>query len=156
MGVGTGLTFKENFLKVIWHVESDSQCTLLITEINREGAWITNIPIFSSVQFSRSVMSDSSGIHESKHARLPCPSPTPGVHSNSCPSSQWCHPDISSSVIPFSSCPQSLQASGSFPKSQLFAWRGQSIGVSASTSVVFLLFNNYWKIQVITWSHHCL
>ena len=86
-------------------------------------------------QFSRSVVSDSLGPHESQHARPPCPSPTPGVYSNSCPLSQWCHPAISSSVIPFSSCPQSLPASGSFPMSQLFASGGQSIGVSASTSV---------------------
>ena len=90
----------------------------------------------SSVQFSRSVMSDSLWPHESLHARPPCPSPTPGVYSNSCPSSQWCHPAISSSVVQFSSCPQSLPASGSFPKSQLFAWGGQSIGVSASASVL--------------------
>ena len=76
---------------------------------------------FSSVQFSRSVISDSLWPHESQHARPPCASPTPGVHSDSCPSSQWCHPAISSSVIPFSSCPQSLPASGSFPVSQLFA-----------------------------------
>ena len=87
--------------------------------------------MFSSVQFSRSVVSDSLRPHESQHARLPCPSPTPGVHSNSCPLSQWCHPAISSSVIPFSSCPQSLPASGSFPMSHLFAWGGQSTGVSA-------------------------
>ena len=89
----------------------------------------------SSVQFSRSVVSDSSRPHESQHARPPCPSPTPRVHSNSCPSSQWCHPAISSSVIPFSSCPQSLPASESFPMSQLFASGGQSIGASASASV---------------------
>ena len=88
----------------------------------------------SSVQFSRSVMSDSLRSHESQHARPPCPSPTPGVHSNSCPSSQWCHPAISSSVIPFSSCPQSLPASESFPMSQLFAWDDQSTGVSALAS----------------------
>ena len=84
---------------------------------------------FSSVQFSRSVMSDSLWPHESQHARPPCPSPTPGVHSNSCSLSQWCHPAIASSVVPFSSCPQSLPASGSFPMSQLFPWGGQSIGV---------------------------
>ena len=89
---------------------------------------------FSSVQFSRSVMSDSLWPHESQHARPPCPSPTPRVHSNSCPSSQWCHPAISSSVIPFSSCPQSLPASESFPMSQLFAWGGQNTGVSALAS----------------------
>ena len=91
---------------------------------------------FSSVQFSRSVMSDSLQPHESQHARPPCPSPTSGVYSNSCPSSQWYHQAISSYVIPFSSCPQSLPASGSFPMSQLFAWGGQSIGVSALASVL--------------------
>ena len=89
---------------------------------------------WSSVQFSRSVVSDSLWPLESQHTRPPCPSPNPGVHSNSCPSSLWCHPAISSSVVPFSSCPQSLPASGSFPMSQLFTWGGQSIGVSASGS----------------------
>ena len=88
-----------------------------------------------SVQFSRSVVSNSLRPHESQHARPPCPSQTPGVYSNSCPSSRWCHPAISSSVVPFSSCPQSLPGSGSFPISQLFKWGGQSIGVSASASV---------------------
>ena len=90
----------------------------------------------SSVQFSRSVVSDSLWPHESQHATPPCPSQTTGVYSNSWPSNQWCHPAISSSVTPFSSCPQSLLASGSFPRSQLFTWGGQSIGVSASTSVL--------------------
>ena len=89
-----------------------------------------------SVQFSRSVMSDSLQPHEPQHARPPCPPPIPGVHPDPCPWSQWCHPTISSSVIPFSSCPQSLPASGSLPMSQLFASGGQSIGVSASTSVL--------------------
>ena len=89
-----------------------------------------------SDQISHSVVSDSLRHHESQHARPPCPSPTPGVHSNSCPLSPWCHPTISSSVIPFSSCLQSFPASGSFPMSQLFASGGQSIGVSASTSVL--------------------
>ena len=91
-------------------------------------------PQFSSVQFSCSVVSDSLHPHESQHARPPCPSPTPGVHSNSSPSSRWCHPAISSSVVPFSSCPQSLPASESFPMSQLFAWSGQSTGASALAS----------------------
>ena len=91
---------------------------------------------FSSIQFSHSVMSISLRPHESQHARPPCPSPTPGVHSDSCPSSRWCHPAISSSVIPFFSFPQSLPASESFPMSQLFAWGGQSIGVSALASVL--------------------
>ena len=89
---------------------------------------------FISVQFSCSVTSDSLRPHESQHTRPPCPSPTPGVHSDSRQSSQWCHPAISSSVIPFSSCPQSLPASGSFPMSQLFAWGARSTGVSALTS----------------------
>ena len=91
----------------------------------------TDFTTLISVQFSRSVMSNSLRLHESPYARPPCPSPTPGVHSNSCPLSRWCHPAISSSVIPFSSCPQSLSSSESFPMSQLFAWGGQSTGVSA-------------------------
>ena len=90
----------------------------------------------SSVQFSRQIISDSLQLHEPQHARLPCPSPTPGIYPNSCPSNRWCHPAISSSVVPFSSCPNSLPASRSFPVSQLFAWGGQSIGVSASASVL--------------------
>ena len=91
---------------------------------------------FSSVHFSHSVVSDSLRPHESQHARPPCSSPTPGVYPNSCPSSRWCHPAISSSVVPFSSCPQSLPASESFPMSPLFIWGGQSIGVSALASVL--------------------
>ena len=89
---------------------------------------------FFSVQFSRSGVSNSLQPYELQHARPLCPSPTPGVYSNSCPSSWWCHPVISSSVVPFSSCLQSLPASGSFPMSQLFTWGGQSTGVSASGS----------------------
>ena len=92
--------------------------------------------MISSVQFSRSVMSDSLQPHEPQHARPPCPSPTPRVYSNSCPLSWWCHPTISSSVVPFSSCPQSFPASGSFQMSQFFTSGGQSIGVSASASVL--------------------
>ena len=91
---------------------------------------------FSSVQFSCSVVSDFLWPSELQHARPPCTSSTPGVHANSCPLSRWCYPAISSSVVPFSSCPQSLPASGSFPMSQLLAWGGQSIGVSASASVL--------------------
>ena len=89
--------------------------------------------LFSSVT---PVVSDSLQPHESQHARPPCPLLTPGVHPNSCASSWWCHPAISSSVVPFFSCPKSLPASGSFPVSQLFTWGGQSIGVSASASVL--------------------
>ena len=91
---------------------------------------------FSSVQLSRSVVSDLLQPHGLQHARPPCPSPTPGAYPNSRPLSWWYHPTISSSVVPFSSCPQSFPASGSFQMSQIFAWGGQSIGVSASTSVL--------------------
>ena len=91
-------------------------------------------PLTVSVQFSRSVVSDSLWPHESQYTRSPCPSPTYGVCLDSCPSSQWCHPAISSSVVPFSSCPQSLPASESFPMSQHFTWGGQSTGVSALAS----------------------
>ena len=92
--------------------------------------------LFSSVQFSHSVTSDSLQPHESQHTRPPCPSPTPGVHSNPCPLCRWCHPTFSSSVIPFSSCPQSCPASGSFQMSQFFTSGGQSIGFSVSASVL--------------------
>ena len=91
---------------------------------------------FCSLQLSHSVVSDSLRPRELQHTRPPCPTPTPVVYSNSCPSSQWHHPAISSSVVPFSSCPQSLPASASFPMSQLFTWGGQSIGASASASVL--------------------
>ena len=90
------------------------------------------------LQLSSSVMSDSLRPHESQQARSPCPSQTPRVYSNSCPSSWWCHPANLSSVVPFSSCPQSFPALGSFPMSQLVAWGGQSIGVSASASVILM------------------
>ena len=92
-------------------------------------------------------MSDSLPPHVSQHARPPCSLPTPGVYSNSCPSSQWCHPAISSSVIPFS-WPQSLPASGSFRMSQLFIWGGQSIGVSASTSVLPMNIQDSLNIRI--------
>ena len=108
--------------------------TVKYSEILKAGSSLKLV--ISSVQISHSVMSDSLWPHESQHTRPPCPSPTPGVYSNSCPSSQWYHPAISSSVIPFSSCPQSLPESGYFPMSQLFAWSCQSIGVSASESVL--------------------
>ena len=107
-----------------------------VTDLNRTELNMIDT-IFSSnssVQFSCSVVSDSLTPHESQHARPPCPSSTPGVHSDSRPSSQWCHLAISSSVVPFSSCPQSLPASESFPVSQLFEWGGQSTAVSALAS----------------------
>ena len=105
----------------------------------------------SSVQFSCSVVSYYLQPHESQHARPPCLSPTPGVCPNSCPWSRWCHPAISSSVIPFSSCPQSLPESGSFPVSQLVAWGGQSIGVSASTSVLPMNTQDWFPLGWTGW-----
>ena len=104
-----------------------------------------------SVQFSRSVVSDSLGPHELQHARPPCPSPTPGAYSNSYPSSQWCHPAISFSVVPFFSCPHSLPASGSFPMSQLFARGGQSTGLSASASVLPMNTQNWFPLGWTGW-----
>ena len=103
------------------------------------------------IQFSCSVVSDSLRPHESQHARPPCPSQTPGVYSNSCPSSRWCHPAISSSVVPFSSCPQSLPASRSFPMSQLFPWGGQIIGVSASASVLPMNTQGWSPLELTGW-----
>ena len=108
---------------------------LIITPLNiPELSFVFCLPVIRSDQISCSVVSDSLRLHESQHARPLCPSPTPGVHWDSCPLSQWCHPVISSSVIPFSSCPQSLLASESFPMSQLFTWGGQSSAVSALAS----------------------
>ena len=106
---------------------------------------------FSSVQFSRSVKSDSLQPHGLQHARLPCPSPTARVHPNPCPLSRWCHPTISSSVVPFSTCPQSFPASGSFQMSQLFTSGGQSIGVSALTSV-FPMNTQNWSLVWTGWT----
>ena len=106
---------------------------------------------FSSVHFSHSVLSDSLRPHELQHARPPCPAPTPGVHSNSRPSSRWCHPAISSSFVPFSSCPQSLPASESFPMSQLFAWGGQSTGVSALASFLPKKSQGWSRLEWTGW-----
>ena len=119
-------------------------------ELKNKWRW-TNYFDYCSVQFSRSVVSDSLWPHESQHARPPCPSSTPRVYSNSCPSSRWCHPAISSSVVPFSSCPHSLPASGSFPMSQLFAWDGQSIGVSASASVLPMNTQDWSPLECTGW-----
>ena len=107
--------------------------------------------IFSSVQFRHSVLSNSLQPHELQHTRPPCPSPTPRVYPNPCPLSRWCQPTISSSVIPFSSCPQSFPASGSFPMSQLFTSSGQSIGVSASTSVLPMNTQNWSPLGWTDW-----
>ena len=104
-----------------------------------------------SAQFSPSVVYDSLWPHEKQDARPPCPSPTPGVHSNSCSPSRWCHPAISSSIVPFSSCPHSLPASGSFPISQLFAWGGRSIGVSALASVLPMNTQGWSPLEWTGW-----
>ena len=129
------------------HTEASqrSSCTLISDSsgLSPSGASVS--------QFSRSVMSDSSQPHELLHTRPPCPSPTPGVHPNSCPSSQWCHPAISSSVVPFSSCPQPLPASESFPMSQLFAWGGQSTGVSALASVLPMNTQDWSPLEWTGW-----
>ena len=106
---------------------------------------------FSSIQFCCSVVSDSLRLHEPQHARLPCPSPTPGVHSDSRPSSRWCHSSISSSVVLFSSCLQPFPASGSFQMSQLFASGGQRIGVSASTSVLPMNTQDWSPLEWTGW-----
>ena len=106
---------------------------------------------FGSVQFSCSVMSDSLRPHEPQNARPPCPSPTPGVQPNPCPSSRWYHPTISSSVIPFSSCPQSFPTSGSFPMSGLFTSGSQNIGVSASTSVLPMNTQEWFPLGWTGW-----
>ena len=106
---------------------------------------------FSSVQFSHSVISDSLRPHGLQHTRLPCPSPTPRACSNSCPSCRWCHPTIASSVIPFSSRLQSFPASGSFPMSQLFTSGGQTIGVSASTSVLPMNIEDWFPLGWTGW-----
>ena len=117
----------------------------------RAGFWLATHIQFISVQFSHSVVSNSLQPHELQHARPPCPSPTPRVHPNPCPLSQWCHLTISSSVIPFSSCLQSLPESGSFQMSQLFASGGQSIGVSASTSVLPMNTQNWSPLGWTGW-----
>ena len=115
-----------------------------------------SMPIISfstiSVQFSCSVMSYSLHTHGLQHARPPCPSPTSVVYPNSCPSSQWCHPAISSSFVPFTSCPQSFPASGSFPMSQLFASGGRSIEVSASASVPAINTQDWFPLGWTCWS----
>ena len=118
-------------------LSSEGQCiqAVLLSEVVR-----------SPVQFSCSVVSDSLWPHGLQHARLPCPSPTPRVYSNSCPSNRWCHPTILSSIIPFSSCPQSFPPSRSFQMSQLFASGGQSIGVSASASALPMNIQDWFSL----------
>ena len=122
-----------------WEAVCWSYSSQLSNEPFLRGIWVAHLCVYLTadlwpVQFSCSVVSNSLWPHELQHARPTCPSPAPGVHSNSRPSSWWCHPAISSSVVPFSSCPQSLLASESFPMSQFFAWGGQSTWVSALAS----------------------
>ena len=135
-----------------WNVQLYSLCfsLALLTTMTSFEYHILDI----SVQFNLSVVSNSLRLHERQHARPPCPSPTPEVHSNPCPLSQWCHPTISSSVIPivpFSSCPQSFPASGSFQMSQFFVSGGQSIGVSASTSFLPMNTQDWSALGWIGW-----
>ena len=115
-----------------------------VTHVSCENCWVKHT--CSSVQLSHSVVSDSLRPHGPQHTRLPCPSPTPGVYSNSCLLSRWCHPTISSSVVPFSSCLQSFPASGSFQMNQFFASSGQSIGVSASSSVLPVNIQDWYPL----------
>ena len=134
-------------LKLIWECYSKH----IRNSIVYDNAFQSYNGFISSIQFSRSAMSYSLQPHEPQHARPPCPSPIPGVHPNPCALSRWCHTTISSSVIPFSSCPQSFPASGSFPMSQLFASGGQSIGVSASTSVLPMNTQDWSPLGWIGW-----
>ena len=119
--------------------------SILDWKIPRTGAWQ------ATVQFSHSVVSDSFWPRGLQHARRSCPPPTSGAYSNSCPSSQWCHPTISSSVVLFSSCLQSFPASGSFPRSQFFASGGQSIGVSASAPVLRVNIQDWFPLGLTGW-----
>ena len=118
---------------------------------NSNGPLESHYILAYSVQFSRSVVSDSLWPHESQHTKPPCPSPTPEVYSNSCPWSRWCHPAISSFVVPFFSCLQSIPASESFPMSQLFTWGGQSIGVSALASVLPKNTQDWFPLGWTSW-----
>ena len=134
-------TFQEPKISVVgvsWQVSSR-------VVFSREAAY------HSSVQFSCSVVSDSLRPHELQHARPPCPSPVPGDHPNLCPLSRWCHPTISFSVVPFSSCPQSFLASGSFPMSQFFSSGDQTTGVSASTSVFPMNTQDWFPLGWTGW-----
>ena len=131
-------------------IPCDSHVCLSLVSISLQKSQ-SKYTIASSVQFSCSVMSDSLRPQGLQHARLPCPSPTPGACSNSCPSSQWCHATISSSAIPFSSCLQSFPASGAFPMIQFLTSDGQSIGVSASTSVLPVNIQDWFPLGWTDW-----
>ena len=133
------------------HFWSNREAHLLWDHWNMVDTTLQSLYGHSPVQFSRSVVSNSLQPHEPQHARPPCPSPTPGVHLNPCPLSWWCHRTISSSVVPFSSRPQSFPASGSFQMSRLFPWGGQSIGVSASTSVLPMNTQDWFPLVWTAW-----
>ena len=135
------LVLSRRFTRVTWsilpnQITGSIQSTRVTSKVLEQISGGERWGNFSSVQFSPSVVSNSWWPHEMQHTRPPCPSPTPGVHTNSCPLSRWCHLSISSSVVPFSSCLWSFPALGSFQMSQLFVSGGQNIGVSASTSVL--------------------
>ena len=141
--------FLENIrMIIIISSKTSSQMFLSLALLSKTSMswWLSLFP--GSDQISRSVVSDSLRPHESQHARPSCPSPAPGVYSNSSPLSWWCHPTISSSITPFSSCPQSLLASGSFPRSQLFASGSQSIRASASASVLLKNIQDWFPLEL--------
>ena len=145
-----GITTHSSILA--WRIPMDRRAWWAIVHgVAKSRTWLSNEAQFSSVQFSHSVVSDSLWPDELQHTRPPCPSPTPGVHPSSCPSSRWCHPAISSSVIPFSSCPLTLPASESFPVSQLFAWGGQSIGVSALALALPMSTQDWSPLEWTDW-----
>ena len=145
------LTISTLFISISTFLYSLYMLLSISNIVNKLKIEIKLHPAFSSVLFSRSVVSDSLRPHEPQHTRPPCPSPTPGVHSNSCPLSRWCHPTISSSIVPFSSCPQSFPALGSFQMSQFFASGGQSIGVSASKSVLPVNIQDWFPLGWTGW-----
>ena len=130
----------------------DSTTTRMVPSVSLVESVDVEIWLLGRGLFSHPVMSDSLQPHEPQHARPPCPSPAPRVYQNSCPLSRWCHPTISSSVVPFSSCPQSFPASGSFPMSQFFASGGQSIGLSASASVLPMNTQDWSPLGWTGWS----
>ena len=147
----------------IKYLISASICVQINSKMPLPGFLISNVlflfklknfheDVLSSVQFSHSVVSNSLQPHGPQHARPPCPSPTPGVYSDSCPLSWWCHPTISSSVIPFSSHLQSFPASGSFQMSQFFTSGGQSIGVSTSASVLSINIQGRFSLGWTGWT----
>ena len=134
----------------MWDLEINEKVKFLKQNIRKNNNPVRRGQLHS-VQFSHSVVSDSLRSYGLQHARPHCPSPTPGVYPNSCPLSRWCHPTISSSVIPFSSFLQSFSASGSFPMSQTFTSGGQSIGVSASASVLPMNIQDWFPLGWTGW-----